>query len=98
MSSVQQQSALEAFSKPGFHVLISTSIGEEGINMPKCEFVVRYAASVSGTVRVQSRGRTRVHGGQYLNIVEAETQEHQLLMKSIVEEQHMQKMLKIIPT
>lgn len=97
MSGAKQQLTLREFGKVGHHVLVSTSIGEEGINIPTCEFVVRYTPTVSGTVRVQSRGRSRVEGGQYLNIVEPESDEHRLLLKSVMEEQQMKKVLKILP-
>lgn len=98
MSGPKQQQTLQEFGKPGHHVLVSTSIGEEGINIPTCEFVVRYTPTVSGTVRVQSRGRSRMEGGQYLNIVEPESDEHRLLIKSVMEEQQMKKVLKLLPS
>ncbi|GMH33490.1 hypothetical protein BSKO_01324 [Bryopsis sp. KO-2023] len=98
MTGNSQQLQLQGFSQQGQHVLIATSAAEEGIDIPSCEFVVRYTASESGTARVQSRGRTRVHGGLYLNIVEAESHEHRLLAKSVKEEQQMKQLLKILPS
>lgn len=48
MSSKQQQAALEAFRQPGCQLLVSTAAGEEGIDVPRCELVVRYAATQTG--------------------------------------------------
>lgn len=48
MTSKQQQAALEAFRQPGRHLLVSTAAGEEGIDVPRCELVVRYAATQTG--------------------------------------------------
>ena len=48
MSSKQQQAALEAFRQPGRQLLVSTAAGEEGIDVPRCELVVRYAATQTG--------------------------------------------------
>ena len=45
---------------PGRHLLLATSAAEEGLDIPACEFVVRFSAAASGVVRTQSRGRARV--------------------------------------
>lgn len=56
---------------PGCHLLVATSAAEEGLDIPACEFVVRFSAAASGVVRTQSRGRARVRGSRYLSLVSA---------------------------
>ncbi len=48
MTSKEQRAAMEAFRQPGCRLLVSTSAGEEGIDVPRCEFVVRYNATQTG--------------------------------------------------
>jgi hypothetical protein len=48
MSSKEQQAVMDDFKQPGCRLLISTSAGEEGIDVPRCEFVIRYSASQTG--------------------------------------------------
>ena len=57
--------------EPGNKLLIATSAAEEGIDVPNCEFVVRYNAAASGTQRLQSRGRARVlEGAEFLCLLQ----------------------------
>ncbi|GMH37540.1 hypothetical protein BSKO_05413 [Bryopsis sp. KO-2023] len=94
MSGSKQRDTLEAFSKPGRHVLIATSAAEEGINVPTCEFVVRYSVTETGIQRVQSRGRTRVKGAVFLNILERESKGSQLYRSAVRQEEILTKVLK----
>lgn len=48
MSSRQQQAVMADFRQPGRRLLVSTSAAEEGIDVPRCQFVVRYAATQTG--------------------------------------------------
>lgn len=48
MTSKQQQAVMADFRQPGRRLLVSTSAGEEGIDVPRCEFVVRYTATQTG--------------------------------------------------
>ncbi|EFN54011.1 hypothetical protein CHLNCDRAFT_58365 [Chlorella variabilis] len=70
MTSKEQRAAMEAFRQPGCRLLVSTSAGEEGIDVPRCEFVVRYSAAQTGRERVQSAGRARKLGSRFVEIVE----------------------------
>ncbi|PRW32572.1 type III restriction enzyme [Chlorella sorokiniana] len=80
MSSKQQQAALEAFRQPGRQLLVSTAAGEEGIDVPRCELVVRYAATQTGRERLQSAGRARKHGSRFVEIIGATASERPALM------------------
>ncbi|PNH08569.1 Protein Dicer [Tetrabaena socialis] len=60
MTDGEQQQALQLFRSPGRKVLVATSAAEEGLDVPSCEFVVRYNAAATGIQLLQSRGRARV--------------------------------------
>lgn len=64
----------------------STAAGEEGIDVPSCEFVVRYTATQTGRELIQSRGRTRKPGSEYIQILEHTGKELALTAKSKQEE------------
>jgi ERCC4-related helicase len=52
MTSKEQRSVMEQFRAPGRRLLVSTSAGEEGIDVPRCELVVRYTATQTGECHV----------------------------------------------
>ncbi len=58
MSQKTQKEIIEKFSKNEFNVLISTSVGEEGLDIPKVDFVVFYEPVPSAIRHIQRRGRT----------------------------------------
>jgi Fanconi anemia group M protein len=49
---------LKAFREGACNVLVATSIGEEGLDIPECGLVVFYEPAVSGIRYIQRRGRT----------------------------------------
>lgn len=95
MTGSQQRNVLERFQSPGRNVLVSTRAAEEGINVTTCAFVVRYSVTETGIERIQSRGRTRVQGGKFVNIVEKESKEGKMFLKSVKEEATMNQVLKL---
>lgn len=95
MTGSQQRGTLEKFQSPGRHVLVATRAAEEGINVTTCAFVVRYSVTETGIERIQSRGRTRVHGGKFVNIIENESKEGKMFLKSVKEEATMNQVLKL---
>lgn len=55
---------------PGRKLLIATSTAEEGMDVPSCEFVVRYNAAATGIQLLQSRGRARQKVSEFLVILQ----------------------------
>jgi Fanconi anemia group M protein len=49
---------LKAFREGVYNVLVATSVGEEGLDIPECGLVVFYEPAVSGIRYIQRRGRT----------------------------------------
>lgn len=58
MTQSQQQSVLQEFENGAIDVLVSTSIGEEGLDIPQVERVIFYEPVGSGIRTIQRRGRT----------------------------------------
>ncbi|MCD6589791.1 DEAD/DEAH box helicase [Candidatus Woesearchaeota archaeon] len=61
MSQKEQKRIIEEFSKGEFQCLISTSIGEEGLDIPEVEVVIFYEPIPSIIRHIQRRGRTGRH-------------------------------------
>jgi ERCC4-related helicase len=58
MSQDEQMRTLKAFKEGVYNVLVATSVGEEGLDIPECGLVVFYEPAVSGIRYIQRRGRT----------------------------------------
>jgi Fanconi anemia group M protein len=58
MSQDEQMKTLRAFREGVYNVLVATSVGEEGLDIPECGLVVYYEPAVSGIRYIQRRGRT----------------------------------------
>ncbi|KXZ47849.1 hypothetical protein GPECTOR_32g461 [Gonium pectorale] len=89
MSDTQQQLVLKIFKEPGRKVLVATSAAEEGLDVPSCEFVVRYNAATTGIQLLQSRGRARMKAAEFFAILQEGTLDTALHAKSRQEEANM---------
>jgi ERCC4-related helicase len=58
MDQKQQTEALEKFGAGAFSVLVSSSIGEEGLHVPDVDLVIFYEAVPSEIRSIQRKGRT----------------------------------------
>jgi Fanconi anemia group M protein len=58
MSQDEQMKTLRAFRDGMYNVLVATSVGEEGLDIPECGLVIFYEPAVSGIRYIQRRGRT----------------------------------------
>ncbi|ACJ16557.1 helicase-associated endonuclease for fork-structured DNA [Thermococcus onnurineus NA1] len=61
MSQKQQKETLERFSRGEFSVLVATSVGEEGLDVPEVDLVIFYEPVPSAIRSIQRRGRTGRH-------------------------------------
>lgn len=62
MSQKQQQEVLQQFREGEFDVLVATSVGEEGLDIPSASIVVFYEPVPSSLRTIQRRGRTARKG------------------------------------
>lgn len=61
LSQKKQLEILEKFKAGSLNTLISTNVGEEGLDIAECDLVIFYDVVVSETRFIQRRGRTARH-------------------------------------
>jgi Fanconi anemia group M protein len=78
MTQEEQMRVLKAFREGAYNVLLATSIGEEGLDIPECGLVVFYEPAVSGIRYIQRRGRTgrRLPGKVVILVAEGTVDEY----------------------
>ena len=60
ITKAEQLQAICSFDSGYCNLLVATTIGEEGLDIPECNFVIRYEIVTSEVGEVQARGRARV--------------------------------------
>ncbi|ORY16739.1 hypothetical protein BCR34DRAFT_531207 [Clohesyomyces aquaticus] len=64
------------FRRGDLNCLFSTSVAEEGLDIPQCNLIVRFDLYKSMIAYVQSRGRARHRNSKYLHMVEDDNKDH----------------------
>lgn len=78
MTQTEQKETLEAFSDGEYNVLVSTSVGEEGIDIPAVDLVLFYEPVPNAIRAVQRRGRTgRETEGRVVVMIAKDTSDEQ---------------------
>ena len=67
----EQLKVLERFHSGHYNFLASTSVLEEGLDVPECNFVIRYQIVSSEIAQVQAKGRARAKDSQMHTILSA---------------------------
>lgn len=97
LSQKQQKELLEKFSAGEFNVIIATSIGEEGLDIPKVDLVVFYEPIPSAIRQIQRRGRTgRQEKGRVIILVTRNTRDEAFRWVAHHKEEKMHKILKTL--
>uniref|UniRef100_UPI00358EA409 ATP-dependent RNA helicase DHX58-like isoform X1 n=1 Tax=Myxine glutinosa TaxID=7769 RepID=UPI00358EA409 len=66
MTANEQKEVIEKFRIGTINLLISTSVGEEGLDLKACNFVICYRMVTNEIAMVQKRGRARADGSSYI--------------------------------
>lgn len=62
---VEQKDTIRQFRQGTLNLLISTSVAEEGLDIPECNLVVRYGLLTNEISQKQASGRARAQNSQY---------------------------------
>jgi len=94
MDQETQTETLEQFRKGKFNILVSSSIGEEGLHVPDVDLVVFYEAVPSEIRYIQRRGRTgRTTPGRVVILLAEGTVDESYYYSSIFKENRMKELV-----
>ncbi|MCL5102185.1 MAG: DEAD/DEAH box helicase, partial [Candidatus Marsarchaeota archaeon] len=86
----EQESIIGLFRNKEFDVLVATSVGEEGLDIPAVDYVIFYEPIASEIRSIQRRGRTgRFRVGEVVIFVAKNTKDEAYLMISRIKEKRM---------
>lgn len=95
----EQKDTIRRFREGHLNLLISTSVAEEGLDIPECNLVVRYGLLTNEIAQMQASGRARARNSQYSVVAQRHGRELQrecvneylgeLALKAIAEVQDM---------
>jgi len=76
MSQKEQIRVLDEFREGNYNILISTSVGEEGLDIPQVDLVVFYEPVPSAIRKIQRQGRTgRLEKGRVIVLITKDTRD-----------------------
>jgi len=94
MSQKEQKAMLESFSKGDFNILVATSIGEEGLDIPQVDIVIFYEPVPSAIRTIQRRGRTGRHeAGRVIILITKNTRDEMYRWSAFYKEKKMKNTL-----
>jgi ERCC4-related helicase len=95
MDQQAQAEALERFKEGDFKVLVSSSIGEEGLHVPDVDLVIFYEAVPSEIRYIQRRGRTgRTTEGKVVILLAEGTVDESYYYSTLMKETRMRELVK----
>ena len=94
MSQKQQISTLDDFREGKLNVLVATSVGEEGLDIPSADRVIFYEPVASEIRTIQRRGRTGRHRSGYVFVlVSKDTKDEGIRFAANAKENRMHRIL-----
>ncbi|NXV81848.1 DHX58 helicase, partial [Atlantisia rogersi] len=87
MTQNKQQDVIKLFREGALNLLFSTSVAEEGLDIPECNVVVRYGLMTNEIAMMQARGRARAKNSVYSVLAKANSKEvsRELLNEDLVD-------------
>ncbi|XP_030592483.1 ATP-dependent RNA helicase DHX58 [Archocentrus centrarchus] len=71
MTQNEQAETIQNFRRGALNLLISTSVAEEGLDIPECNLVVRYGLLTNEIAQQQATGRARAKDSRYSVVAQA---------------------------
>ena len=97
MTQAEQAEALEAFRAGEFEVLVSTSVAEEGLDVPEVDLVLFYEPVPTAIRSIQRKGRTgRQTEGRVVVLIAEDTRDEAFFWKSRRDEDRMRDELRAL--
>ncbi|EAR89220.2 type III restriction enzyme, res subunit (macronuclear) [Tetrahymena thermophila SB210] len=88
----EQQKIVERFRNKQFKILVSTSVVEEGFDIPSCNIVIAFSKIISQRQYIQMKGRARAENSKFYALVavynnnKIKLQNHQIVSDQIKQE------------
>ncbi|KAL3639558.1 Dicer-like protein 1 [Castilleja foliolosa] len=82
MRTSQMQDTIARFRDGRVTVLVATSVAEEGLDIRQCNVVIRFDLAKTVLAYIQSRGRARKPGSDYILMVERDNLSHVAFLKN----------------
>ncbi|WEL16324.1 ERCC4-like helicase [Halorhabdus sp. SVX81] len=97
MTQTEQQETLEAFRAGEFEVLVSTSVAEEGLDVPEVDLVLFYEPVPTAIRSIQRKGRTgRQTEGAVVVLIAEDTRDEAYFWKARQDEKRMEDELRTL--
>lgn len=98
MTLTEQKSTINKFRNGELNCLFATSAGEEGIDIPDCNIVIRFDLYKTVIQYIQSRGRARHIASKFYQMVEIGNYAHRQLVAEIQDhENKLREFCKMLP-
>ncbi|KAK8485903.1 hypothetical protein V6N13_028131 [Hibiscus sabdariffa] len=82
MKTGQMQDTIAKFRDGRVTLLVATSVAEEGLDIRQCNVVIRFDLAKTVLAYIQSRGRARKPGSDYILMIERENLSHATFLRN----------------